>query len=306
MYRCILAPVDGTAFGEHALPFAASLARRAAVELHLVHVHEPVTATGSMETLAYRGAWNEIVRDQEAGYLEGLAERLTRRHGIRVTTRIAEGSVAATLAACARECRAGLVVMSTHARTGLARLLHHRVFEQLSRDAGVPVLVVRPDHTEEEPELSGEPELSRVLIPLHGTAGAGSVLDHALELGRLFRARITLLQVVQPEQSLDGRASRDAAQLHHRLMRAQTAARQYLNAVAERLRAAGLEVEALVRFAPDTMTAIDGLLATRSPHESFDMIVMEGQRHRALTELFTGPPPERVAKHSHLPVMVVQ
>jgi nucleotide-binding universal stress UspA family protein len=41
MYRSILVPLDGSAFGEHALPFALSLARRAGAQLHLAHIHVP-------------------------------------------------------------------------------------------------------------------------------------------------------------------------------------------------------------------------------------------------------------------------
>jgi nucleotide-binding universal stress UspA family protein len=306
MYRCILAPVDGTAFGEHALPFAATLARKSGAVLSLVHVHEPVSSPASMETLAYRGAWNEIVLDQEAGYLEGLAERLARSHSIEVDTRIVEGEVAAALTRYARECGAELVVMATHGRSGLGRLLHHRVTEQLAREIGVPVLHVRPDHADDEPELSEERPLRRVLIPIHGTTGGGPMLDHLFEFGRLFRARFTLLSVVQPDFVMGGRLTRDPAELHHQLMRAQTGARQYLNALAERLRAGGLEVEALVRFAPDAATAIVALIESRPPAERFDMIVMEGQPHRVFAQLLSGTPHEQVARRSHLPVMVVQ
>jgi nucleotide-binding universal stress UspA family protein len=306
MYRCSLAPVDGTAFGEHALRFAATLARRSGAVLHLVHVHESVTTPASMETLAYRGAWNEIVREQEAGYLEGLAERLTRNHAIQVETRIVEGQVAAALAACAKECGAGLVVMSTHGRSGLGRLWHNQVSDQLSRESGLPVLLVRPEDSEEEPELAREPELRRVLIPLHGTSGGGAVMEQAIELGRLFRARFTLLQVVLPEFALGGRLKRNPAELHHELMRAQTAARQYANAVAEQMRAAGLEVEALVRFAPDTTAAIVGLVASRPGGEAFDMVVMESRSHRMHTHFLSGPPSEVVAKQARLPVLTVQ
>jgi len=306
MYRCILAPVDGTAFGEHGLRFAATLARRSGAVLHLVHVHESVNTPASMETLAYGGAWNDIVREQEAGYLEGLAERLTRGHAIRVETRIVEGQVAAALAACARECGVGLVVMSTHGRSGLGRLWHSRVAEQLSREAGLPLLLVRPGDAEEEPELAREPELRRVLIPLHGSGGGGAVMDQAIELGRLFRARFTLLQVVLPAFALGGRLRRNPAELHHELMRAQTSARQYANAVAERMRAAGLEVEALVRFAPDTTAAIVGLVASRPAGEDFHMVVMESQGHHPHPRFLSGPTSEMVARQARLPVLAVQ
>jgi nucleotide-binding universal stress UspA family protein len=43
MYRSIMIPLDGSAFGEYALPFALGLARRTGARLHLVHVHAPPT-----------------------------------------------------------------------------------------------------------------------------------------------------------------------------------------------------------------------------------------------------------------------
>jgi nucleotide-binding universal stress UspA family protein len=39
MYRTILVPLDGSAFGEHALPFALTIARRSDASIELVHVH---------------------------------------------------------------------------------------------------------------------------------------------------------------------------------------------------------------------------------------------------------------------------
>ena len=76
MYRCILVPVDGTAFGEHALALAASVARRTGATLHLAHVHVPAVSPVGMDAVATAGPWNEILREQEGEYLRGLAERI--------------------------------------------------------------------------------------------------------------------------------------------------------------------------------------------------------------------------------------
>jgi nucleotide-binding universal stress UspA family protein len=127
-----------------------------------------------------------------------------------------------------------------------------------------------------------------------------------VEIGRLFRARFTLLSVVQPEFAAGGKLTRNPAELHHQLMRAQTAARQYLNALAERMRAEGLEVEAVVRFAPDLTSGVVALAAARPAGEGFDMILMEGRPHRSLSHLLTGAPHEQVAKRANVPVMLVQ
>jgi nucleotide-binding universal stress UspA family protein len=44
MYRSILVPLDGSRFGEQALPLALAVARRAGASLKLLHVHAPLVA----------------------------------------------------------------------------------------------------------------------------------------------------------------------------------------------------------------------------------------------------------------------
>src|SRR4051794_31888029 len=44
-YRSLLVPVDGEAFGEHALPLALGIARQAGAEVRVVHVHCPLQST---------------------------------------------------------------------------------------------------------------------------------------------------------------------------------------------------------------------------------------------------------------------
>ena len=43
MYHSVLVPLDGSTFGEHALPLALSIARRAGATLNVVRVHVPLT-----------------------------------------------------------------------------------------------------------------------------------------------------------------------------------------------------------------------------------------------------------------------
>ncbi len=68
MFRNILVPLDGSPFGEHALPIAYAIARRAAANVHLVRVHEPMGATVPVlaggEGVAEEEQWN---RRQEEG-----------------------------------------------------------------------------------------------------------------------------------------------------------------------------------------------------------------------------------------------
>src|SRR4051794_21050855 len=112
MYRCIMVPLDGSAFGEHVLPLALALARRAGATLHLVHVHPPAPAVYLEGAGFLDGSLDEEVKRQQQDYLNAVAERLTRDAPVPVTTALLEGGVAHTLAEHAAGAGVGLVVMA--------------------------------------------------------------------------------------------------------------------------------------------------------------------------------------------------
>jgi nucleotide-binding universal stress UspA family protein len=76
--------------------------------------------------------------------------------GVRLGKLIREGSAPATILAAAREVRADLIVMGTHGRTGLGRLLLGSVAEEVVRKAPCPVLTVKTDAPPSGPELRTE------------------------------------------------------------------------------------------------------------------------------------------------------
>ena len=55
-FRSLLVPVDGTPFGEHALPLALGLARRAGASVRLVYVHSPLESTFDTGRLYHNSA----------------------------------------------------------------------------------------------------------------------------------------------------------------------------------------------------------------------------------------------------------
>lgn len=222
MFRCIVAPVDGSPFGEHAIPLAAAIAHDAGVPLHAVHVHEPLIMASGAEVVAFSGPWTEITKEQERSYLDGLAERVSAAHGIEVRPVLIDGAVAPALESYARGCGAGLVVMSTHAHTRFRRLWHHGIADHITRELPIPVLLVRPDEPDTEPRVAEAREIRHILITLDGSSAAEEAIRPAIALGRGAASRYTLLRVVQ-----EGRAS--------------TA--EYLEIHAGRMRAQGMEVQ---------------------------------------------------------------
>src|SRR5579872_879 len=81
MLKTVLVPLDGSTFGEHALPLALSLARRAGAKLQLLRVEPPLASiyaefalVAANETLADHMRSQQRAADQ--AYLKSLLQRL--------------------------------------------------------------------------------------------------------------------------------------------------------------------------------------------------------------------------------------
>src|SRR5690348_12241411 len=76
MYRSLLVPLDGSDFGEHALPLALSLARRLGAALQVVHVHAPAWgAYGELGGL-YDEMTDRVLRERDRAYVDEVVQRL--------------------------------------------------------------------------------------------------------------------------------------------------------------------------------------------------------------------------------------
>src|SRR5262245_50453860 len=156
MVRSILVPLDGSTFGEHALPMALSLARRSGAMLHLAHVHQIAPST-SVAGVAVMDSIDLHLRQDEQAYLADVTRR-AREHGdVPITTALLDGEVAGALRTYAAARLADLVVLSTHGRGAMGRFWLGSVADELLRDLPCPALLVRPH--ESKPDLRRESKL---------------------------------------------------------------------------------------------------------------------------------------------------
>jgi nucleotide-binding universal stress UspA family protein len=196
MNHNILVPLDGSGFAEQALPLALDLARREGASLDLVQVHELYALNDPHAGwLPYDAATDALFREQERAYLADLGGRLAGLAAVGVTTAVLDGFPADGILERAQATRPGLVVMTTHGRGPVSRAFLGSVTDEVVRRAPVPVLLVRP--REETVDLSREPPLRRVLVPLDRSAEGKRILGPARELCRLTGASATLLHVVE-------------------------------------------------------------------------------------------------------------
>ncbi|MBI4506345.1 MAG: universal stress protein [Chloroflexi bacterium] len=141
----LLVPLDGSRFAEAALPHAIALARALGGRIVLVRVHVPPRAVPELALVA-PGVDEEA--DQQGRlaaetYLAEVVERL-RRERLRPQAVLQTGPAAEGILEGARAARAGVIVMATHGRTGLERLLFGSVATEVLHRSVLPLLLVRP------------------------------------------------------------------------------------------------------------------------------------------------------------------
>lgn len=147
MYQRILVPIDGSATGERALQEAIKLAADKA-RLRLVYVVEEVYP---LDTEGYAfidyAALQEAVRKTGERALAQAVEKL-RKSGMVAETALLESGgerVASVIDGDALNWQADLIVIGTHGRSGLSRLLLGSVAEGVVRGSSVPVLLIRAE-----------------------------------------------------------------------------------------------------------------------------------------------------------------
>lgn len=142
MYKRVLVPVDRSEVAEAILPFILDIAGPLDIEVVLLCVNRPIPST-VMETSRYIEVEDiEARRAAAEAYLGGLAAEMKAR-GVRVETRVRRGEPVAEILDAARDEGADLIAMTTHGRTGPARLLFGSVAEGVLRHATIPVFLMK-------------------------------------------------------------------------------------------------------------------------------------------------------------------
>ena len=137
----ILVPLDGSMLAEAALSAACGFAERDGSLITLLRAAEAMPRPGGDPVEAQVTA----IREAEE-YLAAVVRRLADKGVRRVETHVWYGPPAAAIVEAAEAQKADLIVMSTHGRSGLGRLVLGSVAEAVLRGTTVPILIVRAGH----------------------------------------------------------------------------------------------------------------------------------------------------------------
>lgn len=144
MYQSILVPLDGSEPSLGGLRHAIDIAREAKATLHLVHVIDSFPLMFELSSQGNFESMNQSLRRWAEGMLE-TGRRQAAEQGVKaevVLRELVTGRVSDVIIEVAKEASCDLIVLGTHGRRGLRRMMLGSDAEAVARTSTVPVLLV--------------------------------------------------------------------------------------------------------------------------------------------------------------------
>lgn len=144
MFKSILVPLDGSPMAESALEPALAMAQAFSSNINLVRVLPRSNSADYIVDINLHQSVHQREHAQIEEYLETVALRCSKQ-GATVNTHLLEaGDPAERIREYTETTLTDLIVLSSHGRTGLARVVLGSVAEHISRTAVCPVMIIRP------------------------------------------------------------------------------------------------------------------------------------------------------------------
>lgn len=281
----ILVLLDGSSNAAQALPVAQYVCETTGAHLTLL--------SASRDYQAGSGAASGRAQAEAEVHLSLAAEKL-HAAGIRVSAAVRSGSPSAVTQEMVAEKGMNLVVVTTRGRSGEKNWLREGLTSKLVHLLDIPVLLVQVF----ESGPAEAPHFGRILVALDGSAFAEQILPYARLLGKQFDCELMLISVPAVPQSEKYRAPASVIQAIRK--QAEAGMREYLDSVAESLRAEGLTVRTIVTGSYPARTIVDV-----GKREAVDLIMVTSQGRGGLDLLFMGSVAQQVVQLTDSPVFIL-
>ncbi|MBV8881634.1 MAG: universal stress protein, partial [Planctomycetaceae bacterium] len=177
MIQKFLTALDGSKASESILPYLETLLGTQDADVTLAQV-VPFAEQGEMQ--------------RAHSYLSRISKRL-RDKGAVVNVQVLSGTPASALVELATRGQYSVILMCSHVRKGLPRLVLGSVAEEVLRLSPVPVLVVHP-----LADPNRKPRFKRIVVPLDGSHRSASILPHVASLAKATGSKILFMTTVDP------------------------------------------------------------------------------------------------------------
>jgi len=289
----ILFPTDFSPCAEDAFSHAAHLALRYDAEVYVFNVVTPQEAdtANPMDFLPLRT--DEQGELYAAGSTVDVKTPVHERGSVHVSYgQIESVSPAEAIVEHATKHEVDLIVMGTHGRRGMDRLLSGSVSEEVVRQAPCPVFTVLAG---EEP--SPGPYVDRVLAPVDLSEQSPLIVDHAGDLAAAYDASLDLLHVIEQVAYPDAYG---VDPLTMSLPEVQERAQEALSSMAERVAdVAPVNTHTMVGYAAHDIVDF-------AEENEAGLIVMATHGRTGLRRFLIGSVAEKVMRKAPCPVFTLK
>jgi nucleotide-binding universal stress UspA family protein len=279
----VLYPTDLSRTSLNAIPMAAHLAKIHGADLHMLHVYILHSLVNTDDDPPFPGE-EEARRILEESVPEFSWSRVF--HNVRRAT-----AAAPAILGFAEAEDVDLIVMASHGRRGIRRMLLGSVAEEVVRLADRPVLVIRDTET-----LVAEKGFQRVLVPVDFSNHADTALRYGRELAATWNAELDIIHILERPQ-------------YSEMQYPQPVNEADLRAYAEDRMKALLEThsdsEVKIRSRIVAGYAADEIVSEADRLDG-TLVVMPSHGLRGMERLLLGSVTERVLRRAQSPVMVLR
>ena len=287
MYDRILFPTDGSGGADQALEHVLDIASAHGTTVHLLNVAD--TTRDSLTRV--QGEIIDVLEQEGEDLLDDVAER-ARKRGVETVSTVLQGEPYRTIVQYADEYDIDLIVMPTHGRSGLQRLLLGSTTERVVRRAEVPVLTIRPDAAD-----AVRYPYRGVAVPTDGSEGASEALSVGANVATDAEAALYVLSVITYQSlGIDVRSDIQSAMLEE-------SAEEIVEEATAAAERAGVEtVDGAVEYGSSVHEAILEFLEQRD----IDLVVVGTHGRTGFDRFLLGSVAEALLRTSPVPVLTVR
>jgi nucleotide-binding universal stress UspA family protein len=291
MYEKILVPLDGSETSEVSLPYAEELSGRLGATLTLLYVLEP---------------GDDSYHHMHQFYMEKMTETVTQnaqvfsKQPVQVKAVTLKGNPADKIVEYANKENIGLIVMSTHGRSGVKHFTLGSVAEKVVRTTKKPVALIRAKGT--KPDINVKDVLNRILLPLDGSKAGEVAVPYVLELASKLKAEITLFQTLATGYQATTDIGYDYIVYSEQQMASfKKYALNYLNTVGESLKAKGITFKIEITPGNAAEEIIDF-----ADKNKFDLVAMSTHGRSGFSRFVFGSVADKILHQGNTPLLLVR
>ena len=293
----VLIPLDGSRTAEHALVYLDALKRLGDCSVELLCVADET------EDFHHEHAAEAIDREANllSTYLREVGRDIHSHLGIEVTQKLVRGVPAVRIAEETQRLGPGVLVISTHGRSGVSRWRLGSVADKVIRAAGCDTLVIGPEAHEGEAwlDVQAVAPFKSIVVPLDGSALAERAVAVAARYAECFDSTLHLVKVVRVPIQPMGLAG-EGAYLPDLLETLEENARDYVHQQAGKL-PSGIHCTTSVMIG-DAATKLEEYVK----QHAIDLVVMTSHGRGGFSRTALGSVTDRLLAHGTAPVLIVR